>query len=156
MKKIVFACCVFFAMLGLSCERRSVTAQEVSDNIQQRFVPEFGLLIEGTDEGHVFTLTTNLPDGTTLFATMHCEAGEPRWLWTSGFAAVSDGTVVFGPARSQGGKFALEVVMSSVAMQDEAVRNVLGHNGENIDSPFLVRSEFFDTITLEKRFAIEL
>jgi hypothetical protein len=124
----------------------------------KKFVPEFSITINETDEGHLFIVQTNLPDTTELLASIEDENKE---ILASDKDSVNNGILSFGPflkyRKYGGGKFSEKyifvIVMPLVLVQNDNVKKILGEKGENIESPFIF--EAFDSVGLELKFNVD-
>jgi hypothetical protein len=130
-------------------------SQKQDKNNAERITPEFVLSISENDEGHIFTVKTNLPDETELITSL-CDMDEN--ILAQDKDTVKNGMVSFGPFRNKSekihGKYIFDVTMPVMSVQPLSVKKILGENGENL-SGVLVFNEF-DSIGVTQSFAIEL
>lgn len=111
--------------------------EEVPDSIDVSFDVSIG----GVAGMPVFIIKTNLPDETELLLTVNGDNGSKF----QDKVIVEDGTaqsVQFGSeSNSVPGKFSLHISMSLPSLQSDAVREVIGENGEYISGPYVKESD---------------
>jgi len=150
--KIPVWMCVLIPLLGIGIYTFLISGSPFTT---PKLVPEFGLSVERTDEGlHIFTVTTNLPEGTRLSAISYNENGIALSGYRSGY--VRNGVVVFHRDSNFEMRYPSRIIFTVFlwpSMQNQTVLAILGSNMENVDSPYLVGDEQLD---LEKRFWVNL
>jgi len=165
-------CIIIFALLsiiGCSKKNEAVTNSISSEKTKERteinkFIPEFTITMNENDEGHLFTVQTNLPDTTELIVSLEDENNEE--ILAQDEDSVINGIASFGPFREGGrngrprgskllGKYIFVLTMPVMLVQNEDVKKVLGQNGENIESSLIYKFEELDSIGLEQKFYVD-
>jgi hypothetical protein len=122
--------------------------------VPQKIEPEFSMSVAEVDEGHIFTVKTNLPDETALLTTLLNVDGNNIG---QSKTTVKNGTAVFGPFANRNGKHAgqLTLVLTlPVFQQSDSAKKILGDKGENLAGPLLF--ELSGLVGAEQKFAVDL
>ena len=153
---ILTAVLIFVLAFGINffIGMNSATTGAVNLLASQRITPEFELWFgEGDDGLYVFTVFTNLPEGTRLAANTYFYRNGERGLALSTHRSefVENGQVVFRQGSNLWTPYPSEIIFMLwmvFSWQSEAIQNILGANGENVVSPYRVGD---DTLEVEWR-----
>lgn len=155
MKRII----IIFALLivlVLSCSKKENTNNTEIKNtvkIEAIFEPDIHI---SADSYITYTIKTNLPDETNImFGIRDFETGE---FLRQDSGEVNNGLVIFGPYPNiqnlPAGKYKLDITMPIVSLQKESVKNIIGHNGENLTGPYV--EESFNSKIVTQQFNFEI
>jgi hypothetical protein len=146
MRNALLICCSLSVALIFSCKENKAVPQKIE--------PEFDMSVSDVDEGHVFTVRTNLPDETDLLTTLLNVDGNNIG---QSKTTVKNNVAVFGPfANSNGkhtGQFTLVLTLPVIQKSDIA-KKILGDKGENLTGPLLF--ELSGSVGAEQRFVVDL
>lgn len=104
----------------------------------------------------VFTVDTNLPNETNLMLTLSRGdyTGQTHVIVKNGVASSEEFSDKGSPLAS--GEYLLTVSMSIPKLQSDAVRKVIGENGENMTGKYVLDSEIGDSVYISGDFNFSL
>lgn len=104
----------------------------------------------------VFTIDTNLPNETNLMLTLSRGdyTGQTHVIVKNGVASSEEFSDKGSPLTS--GEYLLTVSMSIPKLQSDAVRKVIGENGENMTGKYVLDSEIGDSVYVSGDFNFSL